>query len=332
MNWLITGGCGFIGTNLVERILKDDPASYIRIVDNLQSGSRGMLSNVCDYTELNYPVFTKRGEVHLFVNDIKNAFSAMNLCKGIDIIVHLAANTGVPVSVQYPVEDLYTNVLGTLNYLEAARHNGVKKFLFASTSAASGGYAPPFHEKLFPRPISPYGASKGTGELYCHVYNAAYGVSTIAMRFSNVYGPCSINKEAQLIPNFVLGALRGETVKVFGDGSQTRDYCYVDDLMDAIMKALKKPINIVGGQVFQIATNVETSVQEVVDTMTEILNEHNYELDIEYTNERSGDLQRNYSDISKAKKILGWKPKTTASEGIKKTIEWFLEEKKNEKI
>ncbi len=324
MNWLITGGCGFIGTNLIDRIRGEDKGAYIRVVDNLQSGRRDMLRSVCDFTEP-AGIVVKPGRVHFFPYNIKNEVFALKVCRDIDVIIHLAANTGVPVSVEFPRDDCMTNVVGTLNYLEAARHNNVKTFILASTSAASGGYDPPFHEKLFPRPIAPYGASKGAGEAYCHVYNATYGVSTVAMRFSNVYGPNSTNKLAQLIPNFVMGALNGETVKIFGDGTQTRDYCYVDDLMDAIMLSVKR-IDDIGGNVIQIATNQETSVQQVMNIIMSKLLEYDIGMQIEYVDERSGDLQRNYSDVSKAARLLGWSYKTDIKEGIEKTIEWFVKE------
>ncbi len=323
MNWLITGGCGFIGTNLIDRIRREDKGAYIRVVDNLQSGRRDMLSSVCDFTEPER-VVAKAGKVHFFPYNIKNEDFALKVCRDIDVIIHLAANTGVPVSVEFPMDDCMTNVVGTLNYLEAARHNNVKTFILASTSAASGGYEPPFHEKLFPRPVAPYGASKGAGEAYCHVYNATYGVATVALRFSNVYGPHSANKTAQLIPNFVMGAMKGKTLKVFGDGTQTRDYCYVGDLMDAIMLSVKKAESI-GGNVIQIATNMETSVQQVTNLIMVKLLEYDIGMEVEYVGERPGDLQRNYSDVSKAIELLGWISKTSIKEGIEKTIEWFLD-------
>jgi UDP-glucose 4-epimerase len=325
MRYLITGGCGFIGTNLVSGLLKHDKNAYIRIIDNLKSGRKSMLANVCDYTEpSNFKC--KNGEVHLFVADINNAITAMRMCKGIDTIIHLAANTGVFESVQYPLEDCYDNVVGTLNYLEAARHNKARRFIFASSGSLSGGYVPPFHEKLFPRPIAPYGASKASCEAYCHVYNATYGISTVALRFSNIYGPNSVNKEELLIPNFILGALNDRKVYIFGDGTQTRDYCYVDDLMDAIMISIKKA-SMIGGQVIQIATNQETSVQRIADVIISELVKYDMSLHIEYVKERPGDLQRDYSDVSKAKKLLGWSYKTDLKEGISKTIKWFIRNK-----
>lgn len=324
MNWLITGGCGFIGVNLIERIFSEDPKAYVRVVDNLQSGCKDMLSGVSDYDEPEN-IYIDRGKVHLFVEDIKNSVMAMRLCKDIDIVVHLAANTGVPVSVRYPIEDCNTNIFGTLNYLEAARYNKVETFVFASTSAASGGYEPPFHENLFPRPLAPYGASKSAGESYCHVYSTTYGLNTIALRFSNVYGPHSTNKTAQLIPNFIINALNGDVLRIFGDGTQTRDYCYVDDLMDAIMLSIKKAENI-SGNVIQIATNVETSVEEITNFIKSGLKKlaNLTIVKVEYVGERPGDLQRNYSDVSKAENLLGWKSKTDINSGINQTIKWYL--------
>ncbi len=322
MNWLITGGCGFIGTNLVRCLLAEG-GHYIRIVDNLQSGSREKLRKVCDFIEPER-IIAKADKVHFFPYNIKNEDFAMKVCRGIDVVVHLAANTGVPVSVEFPRDDCMTNVVGTLNYLEAARHNKVKRFIFASSSAVPGDHEPPYHETLFTRPVSPYGASKGAGESYCHVYNATYGVETIALRFSNVYGPLSENKEAQLIPKFIMAALAGRTLEIYGDGSQTRDFCYVDDLIDAIKLSVVTP-NI-GGHVFQIATNCETNVQKITDIITTILYDH--VISVVYSNERLGDVQRNFSDVSKANKLLGWKNRVNIEEGIKRTIEWFMKEVK----
>jgi len=314
MRWLITGGCGFIGVNLVKRILSEDSNVSIKIVDNFKTGQLEDIRQVCDL---------ENDDVFVYPEDIKDAEFAMRVCKDVDTIVHLAANTGVPVSVEYPVEDCYNNIIGTLNYLEAARHNGVKRFIFASSSAVPGDYEPPFHEKLFPRPISPYGASKGAGEAYCHVYNETYGVETVALRFSNVYGPYSFRKESQLISKFIMSAMQGETMPIYGDGSQTRDFCFVDDLMDVLMECATRP-NI-GGNVFQVATNVETSVQQITDTIIERFRQEGvHDLEVEYVDKRAGDVARNYSDVSKAKKLLGWSNNVGIEEGINKTIDWYL--------
>lgn len=325
MNWLITGGCGFIGTNLVKRILDTRPGDNIRIIDNLSVGTKEFLGNMCDFTEpYTFSFYHKPQGIELYINNIKNQDAALILCNNIDIVVHLAASTGVPVSVEFPRRDCMANIIGTLNYLEGARHSGVKKFIFASTSSVPGDHVPPYDEKLFPRPLSPYGASKGAGEAYCHVYNATFGLTTVALRFSNVYGPYSINKRAQLIPRFIRRIIERKDVEIFGDGSQTRDYCYVDDLIDVIM--LSAEADHIGGEVFHIATNQETDVQTVVDFIFDGLSKRGIPgTKIKCGPERPGDPERNFSNVEKVYKTLGWKYKVGIEEGINKTIDWFLE-------
>jgi UDP-glucose 4-epimerase len=315
MNYLITGGCGFIGVNLVKRLLKNED-NNIRIIDNLSVGLLKNLNTVCN------SLSEKR--VQFIEGDIRDELLAMEVCKDIDIIIHLAANTGVPVSVEFPREDCIANILGTLNYLEGARYNKVKRFIFASSSAVPGDHIPPYHEKLFARPIAPYGASKAAAESYCHVYNATYGVETVALRFSNVYGPFSNNKKAQLISHFIQAVIDKNPLIIFGDGTQTRDFCFVDDLIDAIELSISTP-NI-GGHVFQIATNIETKVQTITDVIVDIFNKRYGIEDIEvcYANERYGDVKQNFSDTTKAKKLLNWENKVFIEQGIYKTIEWFV--------
>jgi UDP-glucose 4-epimerase len=322
MKYLITGGCGFIGTNIVKYILEKNNNSYIRIVDNLLSSSREKLRWVCKFSEPSRIVANK-GKVHFFPFNIKNEQFALDICRDIDIIIHLAANTGVPTSVKFPRDDCTANVLGTLNYLEGARRHKVKKFIFASSSAVPGNHEPPYNEELFTRPVSPYGASKAAGESYCHVYSTIYGIESVSLRFSNVYGPFSENKEGQLIPTFIMNALKGKDLEIYGDGSQTRDYCYIDDLLDAIDLSITAP-NI-SGQVFQIATNKETSVQTITSNIISVLSEHGVDkIIVKYCDERLGDVQRNFSDTSKAQRVLGWESKVDVEEGIRKTVEWFL--------
>lgn len=315
MNYLITGGCGFVGVNLVKRLLKNED-NNIRVIDDLSVGLMKNLLAVQDSRSENRVEFCR--------GDIRDELLAMDICKDIDVIIHLAANTGVPVSVEFPREDCIANILGTLNYLEGARHNKVKRFIFASSSAVPGDHIPPYHEKLFARPIAPYGASKAAAESYCHVYNATYGVETVALRFSNVYGPFSDNKKAQLISHFIQAIMDKNPLVIFGDGSQTRDFCFVDDLMDAIESSISTPD--IGGHVFQIATNIETPVQTITDIILDIFREGYCieNIEVVYTDERSGDVSRNFSDVNKAKELLKWKSKVSVEEGIDKTIEWYI--------
>ena len=267
MRWLVTGGLGFIGRNLIDDLVKEG-GHFVRIVDNLKVGSREDLANVCSFTEVDATdiAIHENGAhgVELIVGDIMDANLALKVCKGFDVIVHLAANTGVAPSVQNPRMDCETNVLGTLNYLEAARHCGVSRFVFASSGAPAGEVEPPIHEEMPAHPVSPYGASKLAGEGYCSAYFRTFGVETVCLRFGNVYGPLSGKKDS-VVAKFIKQALAGEVLEIYGDGRQTRDFIYVKDLIGAILSAATKPG--IGGEIFQIATSKETTVSEMLEIL-----------------------------------------------------------------
>ena len=194
LKYLISGGCGFIGTTLVKRINNEQPNAKIRVLDNLCVGSREDLANVCRFEEIGFTQLGLNPEIshhQLVIEDIKDPNVCEQCCRNIDVIVHLAANTGVGPSVENPRFDMEANVIGTLNMLEAAKKQKVARFVFASSGAPIGEVEPPIHEKLAPRPVSPYGASKLAGEGYCSAYYRTFGVKTTALRFGNVYGPGS---------------------------------------------------------------------------------------------------------------------------------------------
>jgi UDP-glucose 4-epimerase len=325
--WLITGGCGFIGTSLIKKLMQEG-GHYIRVLDNLAVGTRKNLSSICAFTELAPDSIkphtvenSKKSKVQLIVGDIRDD----NLCKkstrGIDIIVHLAANTGVGPSVDDPRQDMETNIYGTFNLLESAKCNKVKRFIFASSGAPIGECEPPIHEEMAPHPVSPYGASKLAGEGYCSVYYRTFGVETVCLRFSNVYGPLSGHKNS-VVAKFIKRTLSGESFEIFGDGHQTRDYIYIDDLIDAIFKSSSKQV---AGETFQIATNKEHTVNELVELLSSQLQQSlNLHVNIIHADARLGDVRRNYSDTTKAKNLLGWQPTFTLCEGIMLTIDWFV--------
>jgi UDP-glucose 4-epimerase len=200
MKWLITGGCGFIGRNVIRYLLKDDEQYSIRVLDNLSVGTRSDLERVApSYEELSLggeeiEEFPRGGAVQLVEGDVLDAEGARKAATGADVIVHLAANTGVAPSVEDPRHDCETNVIGTLNMLEAARHQDVSRFVLASSGAPIGECDPPIHEEMAPHPKSPYGASKLAGEGYCSAYYGSFDVETVALRFGNVYGPLSSHK------------------------------------------------------------------------------------------------------------------------------------------
>lgn len=321
MNWLITGGCGFIGLALMRQLLRDD-ANRVRIVDNLSTGTREDLAAVCGFAEVPYLQAGANGDrVELVVADIREQEVAEHIATDIDVIVHLAANTGVGPSVEDPRKDCVTNVIGTLNYLEAARLRGVDRFVFASSGAPIGEVDPPIHEEMPAHPVSPYGASKLAGEGYCSAYFRSFGVNTVALRFGNVYGPGSLHKSS-VVARFIRQAMAGETLEIYGDGSQTRDFIYIDDLVAALMLAATRPG--VGGEVFQIASSRETTVDEIARSLVEVLQANGIAAPrIINSEKRLGDVMRNFSDTSKARTKLGWTPATQLQNGLQKTVAYF---------
>lgn len=322
MKWLITGGCGFLGTALIQRVLKQTDHS-IRVLDNLSTGTREDLAMVAQFTELaGIEVITSPKGVELVVGDIMDDQLALQVTKGCNIIVHFAASTGVSPSVENPRADMLANVVGTFNYLEAARANKIPRFIFASSGAPVGEVEPPIHEELPPHPVSPYGASKLAGEGYCSAYKRTFGIDTVMLRFGNVYGPGSVHKFS-VVAKFILQALAGESLEIYGDGTQTRDFIYIDDLIDAVLLAATVP-NI-GGEAFQIATGRETTVGEMAEKLVAMLKVAGAQYIRLINGEtRLGDVKRNFSDTTKAKKRLGWQPKVELDDGLRKTVDYFL--------
>jgi UDP-glucose 4-epimerase len=328
MKWLITGGCGFLGTSLIKK-LRMQGGHSVRVIDNLSAGSRKNLSSVVTFIETDpckiKPLFISNGTVELVVGDILSAELALQVSQGCDVIVHFAANTGVGPSVEDPRSDCMTNVVGVFNYLEAARINKISRFIFASSGAPAGDVEPPIHEELAPHPVSPYGASKLAGEGYCSAYNKSFGIDTVALRFGNVYGPGSGHKNS-VIAKFIKKAISGEVLEVFGDGYQTRDFIYVEDLLDAVQSSVTK-VDI-GGETFQIATNREITLNEMTVQLVAILKSEGVSgIKTINSKKRIGDVMRNYSDTTKAHAMLGWQSKTKLDDGLRATVSYFLEKK-----
>jgi UDP-glucose 4-epimerase len=325
MKWLITGGCGFIGTSLI-RSLVEQGGHYVRVLDNLTTGTRDDLALVTEFSERDSSELTDQsGSVDLIQGDILDEKLTLDVSEGMDVIVHLAANTGVGPSVEDPRKDCMANVLGTFNMLEAARHNQVKRFVFASSGAPAGEVVPPIHEELPPHPVSPYGASKLAGEGYCSAYKRSFDIDTVALRFGNVYGPGSVHKSS-VVAKFVKQALDGEQLEIYGDGTQTRDFIFIDDLTRAIMLAATE--GNIGGETFQIASNRETTVHEMTELLVDLLSQKSgITVNVINGQIRVGDVKRNYSDTTKARTRLQWQPETTLNDGLTKTIDYFLKQR-----
>jgi UDP-glucose 4-epimerase len=322
MKWLVTGGCGFIGTSLISHLIENELAKDIRVLDNLYVGSRDDLNEVADFNELEAANISGGPDgVELMVGDIKDSEDCLIAVEGVDIIVHLAASTGVAPSVDDPRMDMEANVIGVFNMLEAARIKGTGRFIFASSGAPVGEVEPPIHEEKAARPVSPYGASKLAGEGYCSSYARTFGLKTVALRFGNVYGPRSKHKSS-VVAKFLKLAISGEPLEIYGDGDQTRDFLYIKDLVRAILCASEVDE---GGEIFQIATQRETTVNEITEKIKEIIEARtDKKVVVNHGSWRQGDVKRNYSDISKASRVLGWSPQFDLLKGLEKTFEYFL--------
>lgn len=297
---LVTGGAGFIGSTLTPMLV--EKGYSVRVLDDLSVGSVESLAGL---------------PVELHVGDIRNADAVGAAVAGADSIVHLAAHTSVIDSQAQPQHDFDVNVGGTLNLLLAARAHGVRRFVFASSNAPIGENTPPIDESKPARPLSPYGASKLAGEGYCSAFWGSYGLGTVILRFANVYGPRSTHK-GSVVAKFIKDALSTGELTIYGDGEQTRDFIYVDDLCRAVIAGVEGEC---GGETFQIATGQETSVLALAEQIQALLPEHG--LRIRHVEQRAGEIIKNYSAIGKARQLLGWQPQVELAAGLKTTVAWF---------
>jgi len=306
---LITGGCGFIGTNLVKYLTQRH--YKVRILDNLSTPSSIWTTDPHSSPQ---PPLTQSTE--LLVGDIRDPEVINKAVEGIDAVVHLAARASVVESLKNPKENWDANVNGTLNLLEACRYKGIGKFIFASSNAVLGEQPPPVDESKIPRPLSLYGASKLAGEALCSTYYHSFGLNTISLRFANCYGPHSEHNPS-VLTRFMDWARQGKPLTVYGDGNQTRDFVHADDVCQAIHLALTALASGPKTQdflLFQIASGVETSVNELADLIRKLAADH--QISVIYEPRRKGEIERNYSDINKARKLLGFEPKITLKAGL----------------
>jgi UDP-glucose 4-epimerase len=298
---LVTGGAGFIGVNLAPVLA--DLGFATRCFDDFSTGHRD------DAEQASYDEVVE--------GDILDVEALAEATLGCTHVVHLAAQAGVPTSVEDPVQDCELNVRGTLHALLAARDAGVAGFVFASSSAPLGEITPPAHEELVPRPLSPYGASKLAGEAYCSAFAGSYGLATVALRFANVYGPFSYHK-GSVVAAFCRQALAGEPLVVYGDGTQTRDFVFVEDLCRGIAAAVTTGGK---GAVAHLGSGAETSVLEVAQNVAARFGG----AAVEHRPARVGDVPRSYSDITLAQELFGFTPRVALGEGLDRTVAWFRE-------
>jgi UDP-glucose 4-epimerase len=298
---LVTGGAGFIGSALVRLLVErgDDVCVY----DNLSTGSPELLDGT---------------GAELVRGDVRDVDALQGAAQGCDVVFHLAAGTGVLPSIEDPFADFDLNAGGTLAALWAARSVGAGRFVFSSSNAPLGAGAYPASEEKPTAPLSPYGAGKAAGEAYCSAFHGAYGLEAVAVRFSNAYGPRSGHK-GNVIPLFLKRLLAGEELVVYGDGTQTRDFVFVEDLAAGL--GLASTVEGVGGEIFQLASGVETSLNALVDLLADVTG---HEPVLRHEPPRPGEILRNYSLIDKAQERLGYGPATALPEGLRRTYEWFL--------
>lgn len=300
---LITGGCGFIGANLVRR-LSSAEGRTVKALDNFSRGSKKLLSGV---------------DAAVIEADVTRIESLVTHFAEVDAVVHLAAYGSVVESMESPVENFRNNVIGTFNVLETARQCRVKKLVFASTGGALIGDAqPPVSEESLPRPISPYGASKLCGEAYAGAFGRAFGIETVALRFANVYGPFSGHKKGA-ITVFMKAIDRGEPMVIYGDGSASRDFLYVDDLCAGIEWALEA--SLAPGSVYHVASGVETSIASLAEKVAQACGR--VEHPIEYRPKRAGEVARNFAHYDRAREAFGYSPRWSLDEGLQSTWDWF---------
>lgn len=299
---LVTGGAGFVGVNLARLLVEQ--GYDVRCFDDFSTGHRD------DAVAAGYS--------DIMTGDVRDSDAVARAAQECRYVVHLAAQSGVPASLADPLRDHDINVRGTLNTLIAARDADVDGFVLASSSAPLGDVDPPAHEGLVPRPKSPYGASKLAGEGYCAAFAGSFGLPTVALRFTNVYGPFSYHK-GSVVASFCKAASAGERMTVYGDGSQTRDYIYVDDLCRGIAQAMTSGV---AGVVAHLGSGIETDVLTVA---REVASRFGHDQEPVHEPPRPGDIEHTFADISYARAAFGFDPRTTLGEGLDRTAQWFRE-------
>ncbi len=306
---LVTGGAGFIGSHLVERLLAD--GARVRVLDNFSSGTRANLPFAAKF----------RGQLEVVRGDIRTRAAVERAARGARVVYHQAAMRSVPRSVKDPLGANENNVTGTLNVLEAARRCRVPRVVYASSSSVYGARPElPKREEQPPAPISPYAVSKAAGEQYAAVWTRLYGVETVGLRYFNVFGPRQDPKSeyAAVIPRFILWGLKAKPLEVHGDGTQSRDFTYIDNVVEANLLAARAPE--AGGEVFNVGCGDRVSLLEIVAKLETILGRR---LERRHTPPRAGDVPHTLADVGKAKRLLGYTPLVGFDEGFRRTVEYF---------
>jgi nucleoside-diphosphate-sugar epimerase len=306
MRYLVTGGAGFIGSNIVDELLRRD--HEVVVLDDLSTGKDENLAEARERVDFRTESITDLAAVH-------------SACRGVDCVIHLAARTSVPRSVKDPLETNRVNIDGTLNVLLAARDAKVRRFVYAASSSAYGETPTlPKVETMPPQPISPYGVTKYVGELYTQVFGRVYGLENVSIRYFNVFGPRQdpTSQYSGVLSRFMLALIEGRSPVVFGDGEQSRDFTYVANVVDETLRACAAPG--ASGMVLNGGTGDRVTLNQVLKLLENITGN---KIQAKYDPPRTGDIRDSQADITQARKVLGYEPRVQFEEGLKRTWEWY---------
>ena len=306
MRYLITGGAGFIGSNITDELVRR--GHDVVVLDDLSSGRDSNLAGI-------------RSKIDLRIASITDLAAVQSACQKVDYVIHLAARTSVPRSVKDPLETNRVNIDGTLNVLVAARDAKVHRFVYAASSSAYGETPTlPKVETMPSEPISPYGVTKYVGELYAQVFGRVYGLENASVRYFNVFGPRHdpTSQYSGVLSRFMLALIEGKSPTVYGDGEQSRDFTYIDNVVDETLRACEA--QGASGRVFNGGTGVRITLNQVLKMLEKISGQ---KIQAQYDPPRKGDILHSQADISLARKILGYEPKVNFEEGIERTWAWY---------
>ncbi len=306
MHYLVTGGAGFIGSNIVEELVRR--GERVRVLDNFSTGRRDNLVRFED-------------KIEIVEGDIRSYHIARGAVQGVDVVLHQGALPSVPRSVRDPLTSDDVNVHGTLNLLHTAHEAGVRRFVYASSSSVYGNNPElPKHEGMVPDPRSPYAVAKMAAEHYCRVFGTLYGMQTVALRYFNVFGPRQdpTSQYSAVIPKFITALLEGRRPVIYGDGAQSRDFTFVSNVVDANLLAAM--IDIQGGSFMNCACHGRVSLNDLVVAVNRILGTS---LDPEYAPERPGDVKHSFASIDRMKQELGYTPLVSFEEGLRRTCSYY---------
>ncbi|MGH9500414.1 MAG: SDR family oxidoreductase [Terriglobales bacterium] len=307
-SYLITGIAGFIGSTLARGVLAQ--GGQVRGIDNLSTGKRENIAEI-------------RKQIDMREADLLDLKSVQEACRGMDFVLHQAAIPSVPRSVLDPLESNRANVDGTVNLLVAARDAKVKRVVYAASSAAYGDTPTlPKREDMFPSPISPYAVAKLTGEYYMTSFWRCYGLETVSLRYFNIFGPRQdpTSPYSGVLAKFITQMLQKKQPVVFGDGQQSRDFTYVENVVNANLLACQAPASEAAGRMFNVATGTRIDLNETFQVLKKLTG---YGGELQYEAERAGDVKHSLADLSLARKHLRYEPKVDFEEGLRRTVEWY---------